>query len=138
MKEVKDIVVTLKKEDGSVKKYTRPATSVLELEKFQDMQNEITSNIPKIDPKDPDFQKKYADIDWAQIKRKNQNRQIEFIVELFKPYDAFTVEEFKQGTPSFVFVDTLTNIFKQISPEDFAENEDKPRKKSPSKNGKKG
>lgn len=126
------IVVKLKKEDGSVKKYERPNTNVMEMESFYDMQEELRKNAPQLKGETArEREEEFNKLDLRKMRVENQNRQIEFIVDLFKSHDAFTVEEFKMGTDSADLAKTMTGIFKQISPEDFPDDKkgSKPEKK---------
>lgn len=99
------IEIKLKKEDGSIKKYSRPNTNVLEQEDFFKLQDDTRK----------------AAIDEKKSRVEIQNMQIDFVVDLFKEHDAFTVNDLKKGLDSKDFGKTIKGIFAQISPEDYEE-----------------
>lgn len=101
--------------DGETKRFTRPDTTYYEMEKFYDLQDELTKNVPDLKKYDGDVSK----IPFGKYKKENTRRQIDFIVDLFKDYDSFTSEEFMSGIPSKELNKTMLYVFKQIAPDDF-------------------
>ncbi|OZT77110.1 phage tail assembly chaperone G [Salinicoccus roseus] len=106
------IKLKLRQEDGSVKTYERPDTTVLEEEKFFELQDKARK----------------AAIDEKKSRIEIQNMQLQFIVDLFKGYGDFTLEDMKLGILSKEKSKTIRGIFAQITPEDF-EDDSKPKKK---------
>lgn len=116
-----EIEITIVK-DGKPVKHKRPAAKFDELERYVDMQQELEKNMPK--PKGEtrlERQRELSNINFGEIKIKNYNIQIEFIVSLFKDHDPFTVEEFKEGVDAADYRDVFISVFKKISPDEFEE-----------------
>mgnify|MGYP007040921340 FL=1 len=103
--------------DGEKKRFSRPDTTYFEMEQFYDLQDELTNNVPDIKKYGGDVSK----IPFGKYKKENIRRQAEFITDLFKEYDSFTVDEFLNGIPSKELNKTMLYVFKQISPDDFKE-----------------
>ncbi|SDK43583.1 hypothetical protein SAMN05216187_108127 [Jeotgalicoccus aerolatus] len=116
------------KRDGKHVTLKRPNTNVLELEEFEDFQDELG-----------DIQGEYFDelqkdktkaVSFFPYRKRIRNRQIEYIKELFEDHDAFSVEEFKTGIDSEKLDDVIVGIFKQISPSDYKEDKPEGKKKA--------
>lgn len=116
------------KRDGKHVTLKRPNTNVLELEEFEDFQDELG-----------DIQGEYFDelqkdktkaVSFFPYRKRIRNRQIEYIKELFEDHDAFSVEEFKTGIDSEKLDDVIVGIFQQISPADYKEDKPEGKKKA--------
>ncbi|SDK82638.1 hypothetical protein [Lacicoccus qingdaonensis] len=145
------------KKDDEYKTHKRPNTNVLELEEFEEFQDELgkiyeeyvkevtayESELQayqeavtyKKDGEDVDVPEPKA-ISFYPYKKRMRDRQIEYIVEIFEAHDPFTVKEFKLGIDSEKLDDTIVGIFKQISPNDFKDDDEGKQKNSRSKRSK--
>lgn len=120
------------KRDGKHATLKRPNTNVLELEEFEDFQDEL-SNIQQ------EYMEKMKEkpdelISFFPLRKKVRDKQIEYIIGLFEDHDAFTMEDFKLGIDSEQLDKVIVGIFKQISPVDFPDKDPGKSKPSPSKN----
>lgn len=109
--------------DGEKKRFTRPDTTFKEMADFYDLQDELVQNVPDINKYGGDVSR----IPFGKYKKENILRQVDFIVDLFKDYDSFTVNEFLKGIPSKDLNKTMLYVFKQIAPDDFQEDTGKKR-----------
>lgn len=123
------IEIRFTKDDGAVKKHTRPDTTFQEMETFKDMKEEIAKLQRKVTTLD---RKEIADFDFRENERKQDEIVIDYLVELFKPHDSFTAEDFRNGIKSKDYQRTLNEIFRQIDPSipDIDEDDKKKRNQS--------
>lgn len=128
--------------DDEYKTYKRPDTTLLDLDEFEEFQNELGKMYEKYVKEVTDYEqdlkaykKGESDVEPKAIsfypyKKEMRERQIEYIVELFEDHDPFTVNEFKLGMPSKKFDDVIVDVFKQISPADFQKSDDEGKSKN--------